>query len=127
MELTSVAIGSRDASYPGRSEAQKLKEVAQEFEAILISSLLQEARVTKSGGLFTGGLAHDIYQELFNEQVARAMAHAGGLGLGRILERQLLRMLPGRAQENSLKRSSEPADLTNRGSQGISLIKGARQ
>lgn len=123
MELPAVATGLPVASSPGRLEEQKLKEVAQEFEAILISLLLKEVRMTKPGGLFTGGLAHDIYRQLFDEQVAKAMAHSGGLGLGKMLERQLLKTLPDRTQENSLKLVAESADFTGRGRQGISLIK----
>lgn len=116
MELPSVSPGPHIASSPGHVEQQKLKEVAQEFEAILISLLLKEVRMTKPDGLFTGGLAHDIYRQLFDEQVARAMAHSGGLGLGKMLERQLLRTLPGQVQENPLKGPSQPADSRHRSS-----------
>lgn len=127
MELPSVSLGPHIASSHGRLEEQKLKAVAQEFEAILIGSLLKEVRMTNTGGLFTGGLAHDIYRQLFDEQVAKAMARSGGLGLGKILERQLLRMLPDRVRENPLKGLSESVDSINRGRQGASPIKGVRQ
>lgn len=116
MEPRSIAAGLNMAGPAGRVEQAKLKEVAQEFEAILISVLLKEVRMTKSDGLFTGGLAHDIYRQLFDEQVAKAMARSGGLGLGKMLERQLVRTLPGRVQENPLKGLPEPADSRHRSS-----------
>jgi len=76
-------------------EARKLHEAVQDFEALFISSLLKTMRhAIGKRGFLDGGLAQDVYEGLFDYEVARKLARAGGLGLGSILERQLQRSLP---------------------------------
>lgn len=116
MESKSIAAGLNPVSSPGRLEQQKLKEVAQEFEAILIAAMLKEAQPSEQAGAFAGGLPHDLYQQLFTDEIAKAIARSGGIGLGKMLERQLRGMLGAGTYENRLKVSQEPADSSNRSS-----------
>lgn len=116
MESPSITAGLNPASSPGRSEQQKIKEVAQEFEAILIASLLKEARSSEQAGLFGGGRSRDLYQQLFSDEVAKAIARNGGIGVGKMLERQLRGVLRANTHENQLKEPSQSADSTSRSS-----------
>jgi Rod binding domain-containing protein len=127
VELTSIQQGPHGASHPGPSTDQRLKGAAQEFEAILIASMLREVRASGSGGLFPSGVAHDLYRQFFDEEIAKAMARGGGLGVGRMLERQLRQSLPDGTRDNLLKGLSQPADIIERGRHGVSPIKGERQ
>ena len=135
MELTGISPGSRTAQQAARPTEQKLKEVTQEFEAILIASLLKEARPGGQAGPFASGLSHDIYQQLFTDEVAKAIARSGGIGVGKMLERQLRGILQApdpvvslsNPRENQLKESSEPADSTKRGGHGVSTREGVRR
>lgn len=122
METQSVAAGLHQAASPGRLEQQKIREVAQEFEAILISVLLKGAQSHVQGGPLAGGLSHDLYQQLFTDEIAKTIARSGGIGLGKMLERQLQKMLPppdpavnaSDLQENQLKINAESADSSDR-------------
>jgi Rod binding domain-containing protein len=116
MESQSVAAGLKPGLSPGRLEEQKLKEVAQEFEAILIAAMLKDAQQSEHAGPLAGGLSHDLYQQLFTDGIAKAIARSGGIGLGKMLERQLRGMLGAGTYENRLKISQEPADSSNRSS-----------
>jgi flagellar protein FlgJ len=114
MELTPIMRAHNTVSHPARPEGQKLKEVAQEFEAILIASLLKETRPSEQTGLFGGGLSNDLYRQLFTDEIAKAIARNGGIGVGKMLERQLRATLNVEGRENRLKASPQSADVTNR-------------
>lgn len=127
MELGKVSPGLHDAQQPARPAEQKLREVVREFEAILIASLLKEARPTEQAGPIAYGFSHDLYQQLFSDEVAKAIARSGGIGVGKVLERQLRGMLRAGGDENRLKAPSQPADLTKRGGHGVSPLEGVRR
>ncbi len=114
MELGKVVSGPHAAQQHARPGEQKLKEVTQEFEAILIASLIKETGSSEQAGLFAGGLSHDLYQQLFTDEVAKAIARSGGIGVGKMLERQLRGMLSVGAHDNQLKERSQSADITKR-------------
>lgn len=134
MDIQSIAAGSNPVSSPERVQQQKLKAMAQEFEAILIAAMLKEAQPHTQADPVTGGRSHDLYQQLFTDEIAKAIARSGGIGVGKMLERQLQRQLhktlptdtpsvnASSPHENSLKILPERTDLTNRS--GIPLMDG---
>lgn len=135
MELTGISPGPHAAQQLTRSTEQKLKGVAQEFEAILIASLLKEVRPSGQAGPLAGGLSHDLYQQLFTDEIAKAIARSGGIGVGRMLERQLRGILQAQnsvvslsnPREIRLKSPSQPADSTSGGGHGVSPREGVRR
>lgn len=66
----------------------RLKEAVKELEALFIYELLKEMRQTTQGGFLGKGLGNDIYNSLFDMEVARLAAERG-LGLGEILLKQM--------------------------------------
>ncbi|MBI5601866.1 MAG: peptidoglycan DD-metalloendopeptidase family protein [Deltaproteobacteria bacterium] len=70
------------------SSKTRLKEAAKELEALFIYELLKEMRQTTQGGFLGKGLGNDIYNSLFDMEVARLTADRG-LGLGEMLLKQL--------------------------------------
>lgn len=116
MESQSVAAGLTPGLSPGRLEQQKLKEITQEFEAILVATLLKGAQSSTQAGPFAGGLSHDFYQQLFADEIAKTIARSGGIGIGKMLERQLQGMLRAGTDENRLKEPPQPADITDKSS-----------
>ena len=131
MEPSGISLGSLAAQQPSRLTERKLKEVAQEFEAILVASILKGARPSGQAGPLAGGLSHDLYQQLFNDEIAKTIARSGGIGVGRMLERQLRGMLQAKdpvvslsnPHENRLKSPSQPADSTSGGGHGVPPVK----
>lgn len=126
MDVQSITAGSNPVSSPERVQQQKLKTMAQEFEAILIAAMLKEAQPRTQADPVTGGLSHDLYQQLFTDEIAKAIARSGGIGVGKMVERQLQRQLhktyptdnpsvnAASPHENSLKILLEHADFKNR-------------
>jgi Rod binding domain-containing protein len=115
---------------------RKLKEAAEGFEAILVASFLREVGGVgahnpglhrRGGSLFHGGFAQDIYQQFFAEEVARAIARGGGIGVAKMLYRQLGGRLPRGPNKDLLKEVSEYADVNEKGRHGVSLPRGAHR
>lgn len=63
------------------------KEVAAQFEAILVRQLLKPTMVSMLGD--EGGAASGVYGDIMTESFAQQLTRGGGFGLGRMLERQL--------------------------------------
>lgn len=67
-----------------------LRKACSDFEAIFINSMMQAMRKTLPGdGLFAGGLQKDIYESMYDQQLAQEAASGKGLGIGEALYRQL--------------------------------------
>ncbi len=83
-------LGVSGLSVKGKMTPKRLHKVCEDFEAIFIKQLLEEMRKTLSnGGLMGKGIRAEIYQDMFDEQVALKMAKAGGIGIGEKLYRAL--------------------------------------
>lgn len=77
------------AMRPLQNESQaELRKAVAEFEALFINQMLKTMRETvKKGDLFHGGNGEEIYTTLLDAELSKAMAQAGGIGLGDILLR----------------------------------------
>jgi flagellar protein FlgJ len=69
---------------------EKLKEAAQQFEAIFIQQMYKEMRKTiPDDGLIQRGNAEDIYAQLQDLEAAKITAQQGGIGLADLMMQQL--------------------------------------
>lgn len=61
----------------------KAREVAQDFEAIFITTMLEHmGRDTQNGdGLFGGGQGETMFHSLMNDEYGKAIAAKGGFGI----------------------------------------------
>jgi murein DD-endopeptidase MepM/ murein hydrolase activator NlpD len=66
-----------------------VREVATEFEGLLMNELLKTMRKTVPESPFFGGFSNDVFTSMLDEQLSRESARGGALGLTGILERQL--------------------------------------
>ncbi len=78
---------------PANSEADRLKETARELEGVFLGLLMKAMRSTVgSGGLFQDGTDTQTYRDMFDQEIGRSMARAGGIGLAQmVLRDQALR------------------------------------
>ena len=81
-----------------------LKEVAKQFESMFISQMLKSMR--KANEVFAQGdmlnsTQTQFYQQMFDSQLALTMSHHGGIGLAKVLERQLSKTLSGNREQHS--------------------------
>ena len=104
LPLNSEALAVRPGVTPGgASQAaetpahRKLRKVAQDFEALLISELWQNFQPSGSWLGETQAAGSDTLNSLAIQTMSVALAHRGGLGIARMLVHQL---------EPSLNRSS---------------------
>lgn len=79
---------ARSASGSGDpARAQRLRKVAEEFESLLVSTLLRSMRATvPETGLIDGGGAIKQYRQMYDDELARAAARSGrGLGIADLI------------------------------------------
>ena len=68
----------------------KLKKACKDFEAIILQQLLSAMRKSvPKGGLLESGFSQDMYQSMYDENLAQEMANGKGIGLADTLFRQL--------------------------------------
>ncbi len=74
----------------GQQDPARMKELAQEFEAIFIQQMYKEMRNTiPDDGLIPRTNAEDTYIQMQDLEIARATARQGGIGLAEIMMKQL--------------------------------------
>ena len=79
------ASSKMDSSSPTDSPAKKTGEAAEQFEALLIASMLQTCRQGDSWFGSGGDSASDTAMGYAEEHLARALAAQGGLGIARLV------------------------------------------
>jgi murein DD-endopeptidase MepM/ murein hydrolase activator NlpD len=90
MDLSAVAPAAPDTASnadPHAVERAKVKELAQQFESMLIGNMLREMRKTllTSDDEEKQGLGSDVMTDTIDTQLGDALAKGGGLGLQSIL------------------------------------------
>lgn len=73
--------------------AEQRKAVAAQFEAVLVRQLLGKTMNSMLGGE-GGGVAGSVFGDMMAETMANQLTSGPGLGLGRMLERQLAPRAP---------------------------------
>lgn len=94
-----AASGTAPAMKP--AEVARLRRAVQEFEAIFLEHMLKTARQTPGKGLFPSGAGAEVYQGMADQELARAVAAGGGLGLSNLLLRHLLKTESGKSSSSS--------------------------
>lgn len=71
---------------PQRNDPAKVRDAAQQFEALLLSQMMRNIRENSQGWLGTGeDQAGSSAMQLAEEQFAQALSAQGGLGLTRMI------------------------------------------
>lgn len=86
MSPNTLAALRRDAR---RLEPGVVHQVARQFEALFLREVLSNVRAGRLAPDVLGSDQLETYQEMFDAQVADSMAKGGGIGLARLLEKQL--------------------------------------
>ncbi len=92
MDLRNVSRATPEMGSLPKSEEAKLRRVSQEFESILLNYLFKGMRqtISESGGL-PKAAGHDLYQQLFTEEISRSLARSRGAGIGDLIYKELKR------------------------------------
>jgi len=88
LEPLKPTTAEQDAAQQER--LQKLRSAAEQFESIFIRQMLQEMRQTiPDDGLFQRGLDNEIFENLFDDEIAKRIASRNQLGFADMIVRQL--------------------------------------
>lgn len=91
-----------------------LQKAARELEAIFIHQILKSVRdSSRLGGPLAPGSGQRMYQDMLDDELARAMARGGGIGLADVLVRDLTRRQEGPKNPSSLG-AAQPMSLSER-------------
>jgi flagellar protein FlgJ len=77
------------AAQAAPGNAQTIKAVSQQFEALLLQRMLSTMEATKLGPDMLGDTGGPMFQSLMNQQLATSIAQGQGIGLARFLAREL--------------------------------------
>ena len=85
-------------------DEKKLKKACSELEAIFVNMMFGQMRNTvQKSGLFDGGTAEDMYEDMLFEKYAEEVSKGQGTGLGDVLFKQLSKSMNKESEENDAK------------------------
>lgn len=101
----------RDRLKGDPNKEKKLREACEGFESIFINKLWQQMRksVPKEG--FLHSKEEEIYQSMFDEEMSKKIASAGGIGLADILYEQLQQQAQLVSRATSPTKATEPIPI----------------
>jgi peptidoglycan hydrolase FlgJ len=100
-----------------KDSREGIKAVAEQFESMFISMMLKsmrDANKTFSEGNILSSNDTEFYQEMFDSQISVSLSGAGGggIGLAKVIERQLLEN-KGLSQESGAPEALDIADMSS--------------
>ena len=89
-----------------KSSPQALREAAKQFESLFTSMMLKSMRQANFKDPLFGSDQGDLYQDMYDDQIAAVMSRGKGLGLADMLVQQLRRETAGGADSSSSSNSA---------------------
>jgi peptidoglycan hydrolase FlgJ len=74
------------------ARANDAAKTAGDFEAMALGEFISAMFTTPDKGMFSGGSAGTIYRSLLTQEYGKAIAKAGGLGIAKDVEREILKL-----------------------------------
>jgi Rod binding domain-containing protein len=88
-------------------QIQKIKQTAQDFEAVLLRQMMREIRNSAFSESSKGG-SNATYLSLADEQLANTMAAQGGFGFGKAIAQQMIQQVQAAQLINSAANAVKP-------------------
>ncbi len=89
---TGEILPSGSKSGAGGVDPEKLKKACTEFEALFVQEILKFMRQTiPQSGLAGSGAGKEVYQSLLDQELSKNLAKKGGLRIGEMVYKQMLR------------------------------------
>lgn len=88
--LAQLQLQNLRYNLPEGSDADRLRTVAEDFEAIFIKQMLESMRNTLNpeNRLVDTGMAGEIYEDMLYDEYAQTMSKSGGFGLADMIVNQ---------------------------------------
>lgn len=75
-------------------DLKALRESSREFETMLVTEMYKAMRKSvPDGGLFEKSMATEMYQEMFDMEIAKQTASGDGIGIGEAMYRQMAKII----------------------------------
>lgn len=107
-QQVSQAAARATAPAPGApaKELAKLRQVSQDFESIFLGYMMKTMRESvPKGSLWGQSQGEQIFSEMRDDEMAKGLAKAGGIGLAKLLEDQLKQTLATQARAAEVSKS----------------------
>ncbi len=99
------SLSSGPKTGAGGIDQEKLKKACTEFESLFIQEILKFMRQTiPASGLAGPGAGKEVYQSLLDQELSKNLAKKGGLRIGEMVYRQMLR--------KEEKKTASPGSMT---------------
>lgn len=93
----------------GGKDANKIRKLAEDFEAVFIETLVSAMRKTvDKSGLIDGGNAEDIYRSMLDSEYSKLMAAQRSTGLATAIESYMMETQRGAGAKAGAKREAMP-------------------
>ena len=94
------ALAAARSNGPDRSRAgqtpEQIRATAEDFEAVFLAQMVEQMMGESTETSFGGGPGEAAFKSMLNEEYAKVMAKAGGIGLADALAREMLALQEGR-------------------------------
>ena len=131
--LAGVKLAPRPQSAAHMGMARE-REVAQQFEATVLSAFINDAMPKNASAYYGQGTAGDIWKSMLSDQIAHQLAKSGSLGLARRLFARgplseaagaggVHASMRGAAQSSALPLSTPTSLALSAGSAGLSTLR----
>jgi flagellar protein FlgJ len=90
-----LSLKNEGANAPAKAEISakkdaELKKAASDFESIFINQIFERMRASSpKGGFLDSSREHEIFTSMQDQEVSKALAQRGGIGLSKIIYEQL--------------------------------------
>lgn len=110
VQQSAAALQGGKARGMDAAELAKLRKVSQDFESVFLAYLMRSGRQSVPKGGWLGETPGEkIFTEMRDDELAKRMSQAGGIGLSRLLMEQLTRSLQQQQRPQSAAPGSAPA------------------
>ncbi|MDR2799969.1 MAG: peptidoglycan DD-metalloendopeptidase family protein [Desulfovibrio sp.] len=101
----------RERLAPDKSKNAKLRGACEGFEAVFLQKMWEQMRKTVPKEGFLHSKDEETYQSLFDVELCKKMASAGGVGLADMLYEQLAQQLEESGRSTTTGRYRKPLDI----------------
>ena len=91
-----AARGPEGPSRPRGQTPEQIRASAEEFESVFLAQVIEQMMGESTQSNFGGGPGEKAFSSMLNEEYAKVIAKAGGIGLADALAREMLALQEGR-------------------------------